>query len=1249
MKKRKIFCLATMFFVFSQVIFPQGETFLRRNLLYPNEIEPGGWGNFVTNLDVDNDGRPDLFAVNGNIDLLGSPNTRIPRLYKYEWNGNSWELVWSTELSSLRQGIYPAITSGDWDSDGKKEIIWGPTNNFDDGNIPNPSRVIVFESKGDGSDVMGISIPGTNNYRPNAKWTITQTPYHDIQPFRWKLADADNDSKQELVFIETLTSMRFGVISVNNIPDNGDGSETWTLEYSGTGMGPIFPAELYDFALLGTKIYLICKEGTIIPVFWNGINYVAGTPQKLLPIGSWRSASTVDIDNDGEREIVLAGNGTGSTKAKVWLLRSSGDTLTSTEIANLSSLSVVAPPAGGDAGDVDGDGKYDFIFGTQHSLGHILRLKYIGGNIASPLSYQKQRIDRGLMTFTLTYDLIGLTNIDSEPGMEILYSVSYRDTHPADSIPIATLKDYTTESIAAIKTDNNNNLQPDRLNETVRIKGGINGINLASSDNIFRYTIQDSTGGVTLIKESEPGGGPLFRLGEEVIAKGKITQERGNVQLELSSTKDVVKTDTIRDINAIKLTIPNYIQNAYKYQSRFIEIASLYKDPSVTVPWPPLNSDADFGIWDLVNKLTLRIDKETDIDGQPEPSWPTRIRGVATQYTSAPNIYNDGYQISPMQYSDATLYGTSSLTVISPNGGENWTSNLYRYIRWSRNFVTNVKIDINFGTGSTWRNIVPSTPAATGQYKWIVENIPIVTNCRVRISDAADTSVYDISDGPFTISSMNSALMVTSPDGGEIIRAGSNFRIEWLQNGVNSIKIEFTSDNGAVWSTIAESISANLAGYQWTLPNITSTQCRIRISNPTNPAINDLSDSLFTIVPFSLTLIFPNGGESWLAGTQKNITWSSDRVNNIKIDYRTFEGGSFLNIVPSVPANGGIFTWFVPNTPSAQCRLRISSTEDSTFYSESSLVFTILPVASNGLGWVILPNQQYSMSIIAKVEKEHGPPALYSTNPNDILGAFVVAGADTQCRGISGPLSSGIYSLIIGSNLSAGETVIFRYYDQTNNLIKQLPEVHTFQSMLVIGTPSTPRIFNAGMVPVELSSFTGSVNKSRIILNWTTATEKNNRGFEIERKNKEDQFIKAGFVEGHGTTTEGKSYIYSEDQPVSGVYVYRLKQIDYGGKSSYSNAIEILLESPKAFSLSQNYPNPFNPSTVISYQLPVSSHVYLKLFDILGNEVAELVNEEKQPGNYEVVFDASQLSSGIYFYQLRAGSFVSTRKMILLK
>jgi hypothetical protein len=189
------------------------------------------------------------------------------------------------------------------------------------------------------------------------------------------------------------------------------------------------------------------------------------------------------------------------------------------------------------------------------------------------------------------------------------------------------------------------------------------------------------------------------------------------------------------------------------------------------------------------------------------------------------------------------------------------------------------------------------------------------------------------------------------------------------------------------------------------------------------------------------------------------------------------------------------------------------------------------------------------------------------------------------------------------------------------------------------------------VLPVELVAFTVSkiINNNSVVLRWETATEVNNFGFEIERKSETIEWTKIGFVQGNGNSNSPKSYRFIDDNIVaSNKFSYRLKQIDNDGKFEYSKIVEIDLGF-YSFNLFQNYPNPFNPSTKISYQLPNESKVAIKIYNLLGSEVMELLNEQKEAGIYEVEFNADNLSSGTYIYKISADNFVQTKKMILLK
>jgi endonuclease/exonuclease/phosphatase family metal-dependent hydrolase len=183
--------------------------------------------------------------------------------------------------------------------------------------------------------------------------------------------------------------------------------------------------------------------------------------------------------------------------------------------------------------------------------------------------------------------------------------------------------------------------------------------------------------------------------------------------------------------------------------------------------------------------------------------------------------------------------------------------------------------------------------------------------------------------------------------------------------------------------------------------------------------------------------------------------------------------------------------------------------------------------------------------------------------------------------------------------------------------------------------------------PVELLSFTASVSKNTVSLDWTTATELNNSGFEIQRSSKKE-WKPISFVEGYGTTIESHNYSYADENLIAGQYKYRLKQIDFSGQYEYSDVIEVEI-NPTQYKLSQNYPNPFNPLTIINYQIPEVSFVTLEVYNAIGEVIEILVNEVKQVGSYEVKFDGEKLSSGIYYYKMQSTNFIETKKMVLIK
>ena len=192
------------------------------------------------------------------------------------------------------------------------------------------------------------------------------------------------------------------------------------------------------------------------------------------------------------------------------------------------------------------------------------------------------------------------------------------------------------------------------------------------------------------------------------------------------------------------------------------------------------------------------------------------------------------------------------------------------------------------------------------------------------------------------------------------------------------------------------------------------------------------------------------------------------------------------------------------------------------------------------------------------------------------------------------------------------------------------------------------------LVPVELTSFTAAVENNNVILSWSTATEVNNAGFEIQKIEGNNEFVTIGYIPGHGTTSEPQNYKFTDADLASGTYTYRLKQVDYNGTFSYSEEVKADVTAPVQFTLAQNYPNPFNPSTKINFSLAVDSKVSLKIFNVLGQEVATVINTNLTSGSHQINFDGSSLNSGVYMYRIEAigndgSNFISTKKMILTK
>lgn len=416
---RRSVMLFTVLFISTFLVFSayaQGQRFDHIGLIQADTLDVGGYGEIVSGVDLDGDGLLEIYAINTDwYDIIGYD--LVPRIYKYEQDGSgNWATVWSTVLPDISfQNTWGALEVGDLDQDGKWEIIWGVVNNFGGGLQPNPPRVVVYELFEAGEDYMGIPVDATTS-RPNAMWTITDGDNENIRPIRWYINDIDGDGTDEIV-----AGARAGdgiqVYSVDDIPDAGDGSETWTLEFSG------IQSTFYDVGILDNHIVGIDAGGDVYMVTWDATGdsfAVAGPQVGLAGSGSWKSVTTVDVDGDETHEMIVAS--WGSTDNDVYLLQmTDADTLMSTKIQDVPGTSWRS--YGGAAGDLDMDGNLDFVFGTRQSTpnGIIHRLEYQGGAIDDPNNWFLSIIDKDISPAS-QYDIIDVVDVNGDGDDEPIYT-----------------------------------------------------------------------------------------------------------------------------------------------------------------------------------------------------------------------------------------------------------------------------------------------------------------------------------------------------------------------------------------------------------------------------------------------------------------------------------------------------------------------------------------------------------------------------------------------------------------------------------------------------------------------------------------------------------------------------------------------------------------------------------------------------------------------------------------------------------
>ena len=796
----------------------------------------------------------------------------------------------------------------------------------------------------------------------------------------------------------------------------------------------------------------------------------------LLSTGLYYGASAWgDYDNDGDLDILLTGN-TGYTVVSKIFRNENGSFI------EQSSISIIGVERSSVAwGDYDNDGDLDILLSGNTGYSTVSKIyRNEGDNIFSEQT---------------SINIIGTSKSSLDWG-------DYDNDGDLDFILMGEGPGAGGEFTRIYRNEGNNSFSAQTSIPLMDVGDGSLDWGDYDNDGDLDILITGSSisGRVSMIYRNE--GSNIFALQSSIYLTGVSNSMSENVtwgDYDNDGDLDILLTG-LSDFGRVSKIYRNNSDNTFTEMTS-IDLLDVYDS---SVAWGDYDNDGDLDIIltgsSLTNLRNTIVYKNNSTVVNNLPSVPSNLdffedsAGVTLSWDKS--LDNETPQ-DGLKYNIVIGTTHGAVDIFSPMSDRN-TGN--RRI-----------VDMgNCNHNNSWR----VKGLAEGTYYWSVQ--------------AIDNNFAGSNFSPEEIFSIGQQIAVLSPNGGEVWLAGSIQNIIWNSTDVVDVKIEFSSDNGINWISIVDSVPST-GIYDWTVPNVLTSQGRIKISDITDPNIFDISDGPFTIQSSKvITVLTPNGGEQIEGGSNYDITWSSTDVEFVDIEYSINNGASWNSIVDSVQSTG-IYLWETPNIQTIQGRVKISDHSLQSIYDVSDQPFSI------------------------------------------------------------------IYT-----------------------------------------------------VPVELSSFTASVYGKTVLLNWSTATETNNHLFEIERKAENDEYFTIGFVEGAGTTTEPQDYNFIDQTVEKGVYVYRLKQIDFDGSYDYSNEIEINFPA-KEFILFQNFPNPFNPTTKIQFNIPEKSFVTLSVYDILGNLISTLISEYKPAGSYTVEFGGADIPSGLYIYKIITPNFTEAKKMILMK
>ncbi len=579
-----------------------------------------------------------------------------------------------------------------------------------------------------------------------------------------------------------------------------------------------------------------------------------------------------------------------------------------------------------------------------------------------------------------------------------------------------------------------------------------------------------STFTINTLYLTSPNGNESFTAGSTESIKWQAHSSVTTVELQYS-TDSGASWNTITNTQSASTgiyqwVVPNVVTSNALVRIINIDRTNEYDESNATFSIGTLSLTSPNGgeVWQVntVHNITwqnipaittMKIELSTDNGANWQTITSSADATLGTYSWTVPNLPTSQAIIRISDVNDSTFYDQSnsdfsiaSVSVQNPNGGEILKIGDVYAIKWSSSSLSSVDIAFSSDNGASWSNVATGVNAGTGIYNWTVPNAPTTTGL-IKVSYTQDASIYDVSDANFSILSLN----LTSPTGGEGWKIGDSKNITWTESGVNTIKIEYSTDSGNSWNTIITGVNAADLTYNWTVPNIASDKYRIKLTDETNTSLTSQSSSDFVVG--NVTISSPVAGDIWRAGTTHEIKWqASQSVSTVKIDYSTDNGTSWNSITTATAASSGSYFWTIPgNISTSQAKIRVyhSLTGSEITATSSAFQISALQLTSPTGGEYIQAGSTeqitWSSSNVSTVTIEYSTDN--GTTWNNIVSGY---SATTQS-----------YNWSVPSNISS-KTALVKIYDSANPSIKDSSGSNFTIGWILVTSPTIDSSWQAG-------------------------------------------------------------------------------------------------------------------------------------------------------------------------------------------